>query len=474
MMYNKKRLHPAAIIFNMAKPIKEFFFYFIVIMFAGDLFIFFIFLGIFLVLNLIYAVLTWHRYSYYVTDEALWIEYGIFKRTKRSIAKNRIQSIDLTESVLHRLFKLTSIQIETAAGGGSKAEATLRAVTLEEGKRLTETLKESQEQELELLEEQAPIMKKITFQRLLLAGITSGGVGLIIGFLVAGLVEIEELIPENIYDETLEWLLSASIFLLIIVVLMLMLAVYLISVIWVIIRYGNFTIKRSENELIITRGLLERKQLTIPFDRIQAVGIEENIIRQAFGYASVFVEIAGSKTGDQIADSTILFPLLQTREIPAFMEEFVPKFIWNEDVDWVKPPASASPLYLIRSSTIFVLAIIPVFIFFPSFVWIPIVLSGLALFMGWLGYKDAGLYVNDNRLFIRYRRITRVTVQLYHKRVQAFEKRQNVLQRRLHLATMKASIISHVGGRHFHINDVIENEIDQVSDKLAYRKKGSI
>lgn len=94
MMYNKKRLHPAAIIFNMAKPIKEFFFYFIVIMFAGDLFIFFIFLGIFLVLNLIYAVLTWHRYSYYVTDEALWIEYGIFKRTKRSIAKNRIQSID--------------------------------------------------------------------------------------------------------------------------------------------------------------------------------------------------------------------------------------------------------------------------------------------------------------------------------------------------------------------------------------------
>src|SRR5690606_33511163 len=220
------------------------------------------------------------------------------------IAKNRIQSIDLTESVLHRLFKLTSIQIETAAGGGSKAEATLRAVTLEEGKRLTETLKESQEQELELQEEQAPIMKKITFQRLLLAGITSGGVGLIIGFLVAGLVEIEEWIPENIYDETLEWLLSASIFLLIIVVLMLMLAVYLISVIWVIIRYGNFTIKRSENELIITRGLLERKQLTIPFDRIQAVGIEENIIRQAFGYASVFVEIAGSKTGDQIADST--------------------------------------------------------------------------------------------------------------------------------------------------------------------------
>src|SRR5699024_1446035 len=83
----------------------------------------YIYLGvaIFLILLITFSILSWYRFSYRVENEELRIEYGIFIRNKRYISKNRIQSIDLTAGVVHRLFRLVQVQIETA-GGGTDAE----------------------------------------------------------------------------------------------------------------------------------------------------------------------------------------------------------------------------------------------------------------------------------------------------------------------------------------------------------------
>ncbi|MEI2401171.1 PH domain-containing protein, partial [Paenibacillus phytohabitans] len=56
---------------------------------------------------------------------------------------------------------------------------------------------------------------------------------------------------------------------------------------------ANFTVVKRDEELFITRGLIEKKQTTIPLTRIQAIRIGENLIRQPFGYATVYIESAG-------------------------------------------------------------------------------------------------------------------------------------------------------------------------------------
>lgn len=474
MMSDAKRLHPATIILNIFKTIKELLFLIVITFITADFNTFLLFLFIFLLIVVIFATLSWYRYSYSVTEEALHIEYGIFKRTKRTISKNRIQSIDLTESILHRLFKLVRVQIETASGG-SKAEASLAAVTLVEGERLRKELKRlhytENDGEIDIPDREPVAKREITFQQLLLAGMTSGGIGIILGFIGLGLSELEEIIPENVYDYTFDWLLSSTITAIIIIIIMTLFVVWLLSVGLILLRYGKFKIQMDAGELLIARGLLEKKQLTIPLNRIQAVGIEENILRQPFGYAAVVAEIAGGSSDGKDATSTVLFPIMHKREIPEFLEQFVPGFTWNPDqVSWIKPPQSALKFYLFRSGIFLFLLSIAVFFIFPSYAWIPVVLLALSLCRGWLCYRDAGFDVGEDRLYLRYRAVKRVTVILYHKRIQAFEKKQHPLQRRSNLTSMAVSILSNSSGRHYHIRDLEEHEVDHLSDLFAYKK----
>lgn len=475
MMSDAKRLHPITILFNMLNSIKRLLFLFIVLLLTDGFSIyFFIFFAIILGVAFAFGFIAWRRFSYSVTDDALYLEYGIFKRTKRTISKNRIQSIDLTETIVHRMFNLVKVQIETA-GGGPNAEASLQAVTLVEGSNLREVLKNGVGSKEEVKEKKQFTIKKITMPRLAFAGLTSGGVGIVLGFFVAVLLEFEDLVSEKMYNRVFEWLSSTSIFILLLLGLILVTIIWLLGVLWVMIRYGGFTIKRMDNELLITRGLLERKQVTIPLHRIQAIGIEENIFRQPFGYATVFAEIAGSRAEGELLDSTVLFPLLHKREIPNFVRTFLKEFSFEEEqLRWKKPTERAIPFYLIRSSFIFLLAGLVVYAFFPKFVWIPITFFVLSIILGWFNYKDAGYILMDERLIIRYRFIKRVTIQLYHNRIQAFEKRQNAFQKKLGLASMQVSIIHNLGGRHIQTKDIDEEQINKINETLSYKKESRI
>ena len=473
-MFDKKRLHPATLILNMIKPVKETIFIIIISFITLDFIYFLLILLAYLFVIVLFASLSWYRFTYWVTDDALQMEYGVFKRTKRTISKNRIQSIDLTENIIHRIFKLVRVQIETASSG-TAAEASLPAVKLREGESLRRELKyrkaaDRLDEEEDSL--QVPAVKKeITFGRLLLAGVTSGGVGVILGIIALALQEVEDFIPDNIYDSTIAWFVSTSIVTIILLVVVVLFIVWLLSIGLTLVRYGKFTIILQDDELLITRGLIEKKQLTIPLHRIQAIGIEENIFRQPFGYASITAEIAGGSSGGKEEASTVLFPLMDKAEVPEFLEKFIPGFGWEpEQVEWIKPPKTALKYYILRSGIFFFIVSIAVFFLLPAYTWVALMLLALALLRGWLSYRDAGFHVMDKKLLLRYRALKRVTVMLYHKRVQAFEKKQHGLQRKDELTSMQLSIISNIGGKHYRIRDLDEEKVNSLSDLYSHEK----
>src|SRR5690554_1937752 len=106
---SKQRLHPVAILFQMMKVIRYAFFYILIsfISFKENYLFYFIMVTVvLLVILLIYSILSWYRFTYEITDDELRIEYGLFIRNHRYISKNRIQSIDSTSGVIHRIFKL--------------------------------------------------------------------------------------------------------------------------------------------------------------------------------------------------------------------------------------------------------------------------------------------------------------------------------------------------------------------------------
>ena len=61
------------------------------------------------------------------------------------------------------------------------------------------------------------------------------------------------------------------------------LAVLIIACLSAVMQYWKFTFQVTEDALIIRRGVLERERVTITFERIQMVNLEQSIWQRAFG-----------------------------------------------------------------------------------------------------------------------------------------------------------------------------------------------
>jgi putative membrane protein len=80
-------------------------------------------------------------------------------------------------------------------------------------------------------------------------------------------------------------------------------------------------VSKSETDLIITRGLLEKQQTVLPLERIQAIRISENPLRQLMGFATVFIETAGGNRHDKYSRSMTIIPLVKKIEFPPFLRK---------------------------------------------------------------------------------------------------------------------------------------------------------
>src|SRR5699024_2681282 len=215
-MFEEKRLHPTTIFFNFFQFLKEFALPIILgfFTFRGQaLFYLLIILVAIFIINLVFSIASWYRFTYRVEDGELRIEHGIFVRKKRYISINRIQSINLTQSVFHRLFKLTKVQIETAGSGG-QAEGSLTAVSLEEGRLFRIKLKSiSIEDHVpdEHVDESTNPTDKISARRLFIAGTTSGSIGVLAAFFAFFVSQVEQLIPGEVFNQSFEWVIGLNV-----------------------------------------------------------------------------------------------------------------------------------------------------------------------------------------------------------------------------------------------------------------------
>ena len=215
-MSEPKRLHPIAAVANALRQLKEMIIPFIVFVVFGsrgsnwDLFYLFGSIGA-VVLIFVFGILAWYRFTYRIEQGELRIEYGLIVRKKRYIPFERIQSLDLSEGILQRLFGLVKVKVETAGSGGmglQDGEAVLTAITRQDAKEIHDyllSIKKNGRPELELYERvqeiRDDILYKISVTELLLLASTSGGVGVVISAVLAFVFQFEEFIPyERIFD----------------------------------------------------------------------------------------------------------------------------------------------------------------------------------------------------------------------------------------------------------------------------------
>ncbi|TFB21348.1 hypothetical protein E3U55_08515 [Filobacillus milosensis] len=470
MMSNPKHLHPLSIIFTLFKAYKNAFYGLlpIIVLAIGDGFLGWTILGlgVLTIAFIIYALISWRRFSYEVDSEQLHIQKGILIKKNRYISKHRIQSIDLSQSIIHRPFGLTKVDIETA-GSDKDVDANLSAVTMTEGRHIQDVLK-GMKQQTAVFDESKELSNEphrlVSNRELLIAGATSGSIGVILGLFGLLFSQLENLIPNQLFNATTTWLFSQALETIVFLVLLIVLSLWLLGILGVFIKYGQFKIIRYDKELFITRGLLEKKQMTIPLKRIQAVGIEESLTRQPFGLATVYVVIAGGEIGQTADTHTLLFPVLKKSKIQLFLNRILPEYAdVTNDIHPV--PKRSIPYYLLRSLILPTLIVVGSSLFFIPSVWIYMMtLILLAIILGLLNHRDAGYNLDQKFLTIRFRRFTKETVIIPSKRIQAIETKHHFLHHKQNLKTFKVSILSKMSGRHLWVKELDSDSNDEIYD----------
>jgi putative membrane protein len=93
-------------------------------------------------LSLVWAALSWWRFSYDPGPTAVVVTRGLLSRSVRTVPNDRIRGVEIEAPPLHRLFGLVRVRIDAAAGSvtGKDEELLVDGVTRDEAARLRDHL----------------------------------------------------------------------------------------------------------------------------------------------------------------------------------------------------------------------------------------------------------------------------------------------------------------------------------------------
>ncbi|MBC9225154.1 PH domain-containing protein [Aeromicrobium sp. 636] len=269
------------------------------------------------VVGVLAGYVSWLFTRYVIDDAEIRIERGVLFRSSRRIPFERLQSVDINEPLIARVVGLSELTIEMA--GGSDSRTTLRFLTLVESRRLrrlllaraqgTEATDESGES---LVEEHRTILHVVTPDQIIIGTLLS------LDFAATVLTTVGSIVAAVLLEDGGWALLGLIIPSSWAVAQMIMTR---------IVAQWNFTVSRGERGVRIERGLLSRSSQTIPYDRVQGIGVVEPIVWRRFGWSRLDVDVAGygnaSDDSGGVASTTLL-PIANDDVARRIVEELIP------------------------------------------------------------------------------------------------------------------------------------------------------
>jgi putative membrane protein len=478
MSSEPRHLHPAAMLIDAIKTVRRSLSAFVIpgIAFlmsrgfdAGTIALVLLGALVVAVLAAFWGFLSWRATIYEVAGGVFRLRWGVVQKNERAIPLDHIQSVDTVQGIIQRLFNVVELRIETAGGGASEPDASLAALDRAVAEALRREIAGSRREPVETETSGPAVVRKLETRDLLLAGATSGQIGVALSLIAVASQLFDNFLSQNLAQRLLETFAPRSVTTALLYVFILGLFAWLLAIGGTVLAYTGFTLSRDGDFLYIRRGLLERREATIPLARIQAVHIMEGLLRQPFGLASLRVESAGY--GQDAGVSTTLFPLLPRKEVHGLLLEAAPEFA-------VAPPLNALPRralrrYVFRSTLpflvlIFAAALLSSLVFdLAAWVFAALLLLLPAALFGWLRYRDAGWALEEDRLVVRSRFLGRTTAIAPRRRLQSRATLRSPFQRRVRLATFEAQVASGGGGAELRVTDLGADAADALIENLG-------
>ncbi len=303
-----RRLDPSAIAVWVAEGAGRAALPLVVLLFAGDR-SGGVFVAVLVGLVVLGSVLRYLRFSYRLKDDALIVQGGVLQTWRRTIPFSRVQSVDVVQKLRHRAFGVVELRVEAA--GGRETEGALVALRPEEAERIRSRLLARTGVPARPDTSMAPLAQ-LGPAMLLLAGVTGGRVAVVAVLLGYG----QELVSEETASRFFERVEDPGGLLALLGIVAVFLAVsVVISIVATVLVHWGFTVMREGDRLVITRGLLERRRAIVPLGRLQAIRVDENLVRLAFGLASLTAITAGqARPSQEEQETNLLLPVAHRRQ----------------------------------------------------------------------------------------------------------------------------------------------------------------
>jgi putative membrane protein len=407
------------------------------------------------------SAIRWSRFWYRLDDRALHLRGGLLQQWERTIQLARIQSVDVVQKLTHRAFGVVELRIEVV--GGQSTEAPLVALLPDEATRLRALLASDLAEETEASE---PPLVRTRPRELLVAGLTGGRVAVVAA--MAGWAF--QLLPEDALVVNLDRLVGtdrSNLETVVLVAAALLVASILISLATTVVVYWGFTAQRSDDRLVITRGLLQTRRSVIPVGRIQAIRIEENLVRRVFGLASIRVLTAGygKESGDQ-QQASMLVPVAD-RERCLEIAEAVVGSDGLREVNLRPAPTRALVRRLVFASIVAVVALslglaLPEDARIATIVVLPVTIG-----FAYLSWRALGHEVLERHVVARSGALQRRTTVAARANLQHLTLHRSPTQRPFSLASLTLAIPKASASVIDVDADVAEERFDELAARLS-------
>lgn len=386
----------------------------------------------------VWQVAYYRRFEYEITGDTFDIRSGVVSRRNREIPLRRVQNVDVTENVVHRLLGIAQVNIETA--GGNVSEANLRYVGADVAReiqrdvrrRKTELAGGEVDEKEEVVEDRGEKLYEISSGELLLLSTFS------IDFrLVAFALFLLSFLPPERFETFESLSLSFGALPVVVIGFFVVLLLWLIGFVTSFSRYYGFVLRRIDDTLSYERGLFNRYSGSIPLDKIQTFTVYENVLKRHFDYATLGVETAGyspSQARQQGSETAV--PFAKRRRVDRLADEID----GVERPEFELPPRRARRRYAFRYALILgalaaALYAAQFFVSPPSW-YLPLVALPLTPVAAHLKWRNRGYYLGKEYVATRNGFWNRTTVILPYYRVQNVIESSTILQRRWRLATV--------------------------------------
>lgn len=343
------RLHPMSWLFVLLQQLKQFILPLVAaFFFGGDRNELWPLIGVG-VLALM-AVWRYFTYRYGVSDDALVVRSGLLERSVRVIPFARIHNVGLQQSVLHRVFGVAEVRLESA--GGQKPEAEMRVLKLSDALALEALVRRRGA----AVEQAAASAEPTTLLALspgevVRLGLVSNRGLILIGAAVGGMSQFNPRFMPNLMERWGDWALGWAInngtqdpmFLaaagisLVLVVIALM---RLFSILLALLQYYGFRLSESGRRLTVERGLLARWRTSASRRRIQAWTLRESMTHRLLKRRSLEIDSAVAEQQNQPRALRELAPVATPEVCAALIEHLLPRASWSQ-LEWQTLPRNA-------------------------------------------------------------------------------------------------------------------------------------